>query len=149
MSQPTWKLRPATEADISNILGLIKELALYVFVKAVPRRGRPVADGLYALLLPGSYEKAPERVEATEESLRKTLYGARPYAEVVLAVDGETAVGMALFVRSVAASGLISGSLRTSTCTNAFWRVACRAVSQLLDLAREAWYLPRRYAQRC
>lgn len=71
MSQATWKLRPATEADVPSILGLIKELALY--------------------------EKAPERVEATEESLRKTLYGARPYAEVVLAVDGETAVGMALF----------------------------------------------------
>lgn len=73
MSQTTWKLRPATEEDISSILGLIKELALY--------------------------EKAPERVEATEDSLRKTLYGPRPYAEVVLAVDGETAVGMALFVR--------------------------------------------------
>ena len=118
-------------------------------MKAQLQRGRLIADGLYALLLLGSYEKAPERVEATEEFLRKTLYGTRPYAEVVLAVDGETAVGMALFVRSVADSGFIAVSLRMRTCTNAFWRVACRAVSQLLDLAREAWYLPRRYAQRC
>lgn len=30
MSQSSWKLRPATEADISHILGLIKELALCV-----------------------------------------------------------------------------------------------------------------------
>ena len=73
MPETSWKLRPATEADVPSILDLIKQLALY--------------------------EKAPERVEATEDSLRTTLFGQRPYAEVVLAVDGEKAIGMALFVR--------------------------------------------------
>ena len=68
---PSFKLRPATEADVPAILGLIKELALY--------------------------EKAPERVEATEASLRKTLFGERAYAEVILAVEGETAIALALY----------------------------------------------------
>jgi len=68
---PSFKLRPATVDDVPSILDLIKELALY--------------------------EKAPERVEATEASLRRTLFGDRPYAEVVLAVEGETAIGMALY----------------------------------------------------
>lgn len=45
------------------------------------------------------YEKAPERVEATEAMLEKTLFGQRSYAEVILAVDDAgKAIGMALFV---------------------------------------------------
>jgi hypothetical protein len=71
LAMPSFKLRPATVDDVPSILDLIKELALY--------------------------EKAPERVEATEDSLRKTLFGDRPYAEVVLAVEGERAIGMALY----------------------------------------------------
>lgn len=69
----SWKLRPAAASDVPAILGLIKELALY--------------------------EKAPERVEADEDRLQKTLFGTKPYAEVVLAIEQENAVGMALFVR--------------------------------------------------
>jgi hypothetical protein len=48
------------------------------------------------------YEKAPEKVLATEELLKKTLFGNKPYAEVVLAIDGQAkdgnAIAMALFV---------------------------------------------------
>ena len=67
-----WKLRLATVNDVPAILSLIKELALY--------------------------EKEPERVLATKELLEKTLFGTRAYAEVLLAVEKEQAVGMALFV---------------------------------------------------
>ena len=48
------------------------------------------------------YEKAPEKVLANEELLQRTLFGDKPYAEVVLATDGPNkdgeAIGMALFV---------------------------------------------------
>ncbi|KAK9898125.1 acyl-CoA N-acyltransferase [Cystobasidium minutum MCA 4210] len=74
-ASPSFRLRPATERDVPSILHLIKELALY--------------------------EKAPEKVLANEDSLRKTLFGEKPYAEVVLAIDGDAqdgeAIGMALF----------------------------------------------------
>jgi GNAT superfamily N-acetyltransferase len=43
------------------------------------------------------YEKLTDQVVSTEDDLRRSLFGARPYAEVILAkVDGET-VGFALF----------------------------------------------------
>lgn len=48
------------------------------------------------------YEKAPEKVLANEELLQRTLFGEKPYAEVVLATNGPDqdgeAIGMALFV---------------------------------------------------
>ncbi|KAJ1936445.1 acetyltransferase [Kickxella alabastrina] len=56
---PSIRLAPATEKDVGLILWFIKQLALY--------------------------EKAPEQVEATESLLRKNLFGARPYAEVIIA----------------------------------------------------------------
>lgn len=52
------------------------------------------------------YEKAPEKVLANEELLQRTLFGDKPYAEVVLATEGAKqdgqAIGMALFVSSPA-----------------------------------------------
>ncbi len=61
----------ATEQDVPVILHLIRELA--------------------------EYERLADKVTATEDQLRRTLFGARPAAEVLLAVvDGET-VGYALF----------------------------------------------------
>jgi len=61
----------ATEQDVPVILDLIRQLA--------------------------EYERLADKVTATEDQLRRTLFGARPAAEVLLAVvDGET-VGYALF----------------------------------------------------
>lgn len=63
--------RPATIDDTADILALIRELA--------------------------EYEKLSHEVKATEEGLRESLFGAKPYAEVVLAhVDGALA-GFCLF----------------------------------------------------
>ena len=46
------------------------------------------------------YEKLAHRFVATEDDLRRTLFGARPYAEVLIArVDGQAA-GFALFFHS-------------------------------------------------
>jgi GNAT superfamily N-acetyltransferase len=68
------QITEATERDVAVILDLIRQLA--------------------------EYERLADRVTATEDQLRKTLFGARPAAEVLLAaVDGET-VGYALFFGS-------------------------------------------------
>jgi len=65
------QIREATAADTPIILKLIRNLA--------------------------DYEKLADKVTATEEKLRATLFGPRPAAEVLLATaDGET-VGYALF----------------------------------------------------
>ncbi len=64
-------MRPATVADAALILGFVKKLA--------------------------DYEKLAHEVVATETTLRATLFGTKPYAEVVLAeYEGEPA-GFALF----------------------------------------------------
>ena len=67
---PLW-IRPATEDDVPLILHFIRELA--------------------------EYEKLRHEAVATEEQIRQTLFGPRPYAEVVFAeLEGEP-VGFALY----------------------------------------------------
>ena len=67
-------IRPATVADVPVILELIRELAMY--------------------------ERAPKEVTATEEKLADILFGPRPAAEVLLAFEGATPVGFAVFFRN-------------------------------------------------
>lgn len=64
-------IRPATDSDIPAILGFIRALA--------------------------KYERLEHECIATEQGLRKTLFGTRPYAEVVFACVDDTPVGFALF----------------------------------------------------
>ncbi len=65
------RIRPAVEGDVSLILDFIRELA--------------------------AYERLRHEAVANEATLRETLFGARRYAEVVIAeLDGEP-VGFALF----------------------------------------------------
>ncbi len=64
-------LRAATSDDIGTIAALIRELA--------------------------AYERLSHEVVFREDELRAHLFGARPYAEVILAEDGGEAVGFALF----------------------------------------------------
>ncbi len=64
-------IRPATAQDVPAILGFIRALA--------------------------HYEHLEHEVVATEESLRDTLFGPRPYAEVVFACVDEEPMGFALF----------------------------------------------------
>jgi GNAT superfamily N-acetyltransferase len=64
-------IRPATPADVPLILRFIRELA--------------------------EYERLAHEVVATEDGLRDTLFGARPYAEVVIAEEGGEPAGFALF----------------------------------------------------
>src|SRR3954447_9048323 len=64
-------IRPATEADVPGILGLIRELA--------------------------EFEDLSGEVESTVDDLRVALFGARPVAEAMVAMlDGEMAA-FALF----------------------------------------------------
>lgn len=65
---------PATPHDVPAILSMIRELA--------------------------EYEKLLDRMKATEESLRRDLFGPRPYAEVLMGRLEGRIVGYALFFHS-------------------------------------------------
>lgn len=71
MSKPNFTIRPATAADVPVILELIRALA--------------------------TYERAPDEVTATEEQLHEVLFGPKPAAEVLLALENERAAGFAVF----------------------------------------------------
>lgn len=64
-------ISPATSDDVPAILAMIRELA--------------------------EYEKLLDRLKATEDSLRRDLFGPRPYAEVLMGRLEGRAVGYALF----------------------------------------------------
>jgi GNAT superfamily N-acetyltransferase len=66
-----FQIRPARVGDVPVILELIRDLA--------------------------TYERAPTEVVATEEQLLDFLFGPRPAAEVLLAFEGESPIGFALF----------------------------------------------------
>jgi GNAT superfamily N-acetyltransferase len=68
---PNFKIVPAREADVPIILRFIRELA--------------------------EYEKLLDVVIATEDSLRRTLFGERPFAEVLLGYYDDQPVAFALF----------------------------------------------------
>lgn len=65
------QIRPAVEADVPLILRFIRELA--------------------------EYERLLHEVVATEDRLRRTLFGAPPAAEVVIAEHAGEPLGFALF----------------------------------------------------
>ena len=66
-----YSIRPATRADVVELLRLIRELAIY--------------------------EKLEHMAEGTEPMLAEALFGARPAAEAMVAERGGRAVGFALF----------------------------------------------------
>jgi GNAT superfamily N-acetyltransferase len=66
-----FEIRSASEADVPVILQLIRDLA--------------------------TYERAPEAVVATEAGLREVLFGAKPSAEVLLALEKAEPVGFAVY----------------------------------------------------
>jgi GNAT superfamily N-acetyltransferase len=66
-----FQIRPARLEDVPIILQLIRDLA--------------------------TYERAPDEVTATEQQLADVLFGERPAAEVLLAFEGESPVGFAVY----------------------------------------------------
>jgi GNAT superfamily N-acetyltransferase len=72
MKKPNqFEIRPAHVEDVPVILELIRDLA--------------------------TYERAPDEVTATEEQLVDVLFGERPTAEVLLAFEGQSPVGFAVY----------------------------------------------------
>ena len=67
----TFKIRPAMEEDAAVILSLIKELA--------------------------EYEHLSHEVAATENDIRKTLFGERPFAETLIGEYEGLPISFALF----------------------------------------------------
>jgi GNAT superfamily N-acetyltransferase len=74
MREGQISVRPAAPADVPAILGFIRELA--------------------------EYEKLSHAVVATEEALRRHLFGARPAAECLIGEIGGEAQGFALYFTS-------------------------------------------------
>lgn len=68
------RILPAQERDLPLIHAFIRELA--------------------------EYEHLLHEVSATEDALRRTLFGTRPAAEIVIAYDGAEPAGFALFFES-------------------------------------------------
>jgi GNAT superfamily N-acetyltransferase len=66
-----FQIRPARVEDVPVILQLIRDLA--------------------------TYERAPDEVTATEEQLVDVLFGERSAAEVLLAFEGKSPVGFAVY----------------------------------------------------
>src|SRR5438445_2781239 len=66
-----FQIRPARLEDVPIILELIRDLA--------------------------TYERAPNEVTATEEQLVDVLFGERRAAEVLLAFEGESPIGFAVY----------------------------------------------------
>jgi len=71
MADPELSITPATRDDVPTILGFIRLLA--------------------------EYEKLPHEVRATEATLLQTLFGDRPYAEVLIARYRGEPAGFALY----------------------------------------------------
>jgi len=69
--QTDFAIRSARVEDVPIILQLIRDLA--------------------------TYERAPKEVTATEEQLVAVLFGEKPVAEVLLAFEGKSPVGFAVF----------------------------------------------------
>ncbi len=66
-----FRIRPATERDAGTIFYLIKELA--------------------------EYERLSHQVVATQEDIRKSLFGKRPFAEALIGEYQEVPISFALF----------------------------------------------------
>jgi GNAT superfamily N-acetyltransferase len=66
-----FRIRSATAGDVAVILDLVRGLA--------------------------EYERLSHLVSATEDGVREALFGAHPGAEAVLAFEGDTAVGFAVY----------------------------------------------------
>jgi GNAT superfamily N-acetyltransferase len=65
------RISPATEEDVPLVFAFVRKLA--------------------------EFERAANRVTATEDDLREGLFGARPVVEAVIARLGDTPAGFALF----------------------------------------------------
>src|SRR2546428_578415 len=66
-----FRIRQATERDLSIIISFIRQLA--------------------------EYERMSDEAVLTEEILRESLFGPRPFAEVLLGYDGDQPVAFAVF----------------------------------------------------
>ena len=66
-------------------------------IRIAPAREEDVPVVLRLIRALGEYEKLSDHVVATEADIREAIFGPRPLAEVVMAFDGDTPVGFALF----------------------------------------------------
>lgn len=81
--RPTLEIKEATEEDVPLILTFIRELA--------------------------EHERALERVSATEDGLRTTLFGPRRYAEAAIAYQTDEPVAFALYFFSYSSFSALPG----------------------------------------
>jgi GNAT superfamily N-acetyltransferase len=113
-AMPSPSIRPASESDVPQILAFIRALA--------------------------AYEKLAHEVAATEEQLRATLFPAdgRPVAHCVLAFDGETPAGFALYFFNYSTFLARPGLYLEDLFVDQAWRGRGIGKALLLHLARLA-----------
>lgn len=107
-------IEPARPGDAGEILALIRELA--------------------------EYERLPHEVVATEESVRATLFGERPAAEVLMARAGGEVAGFALFFPSYSTFLARPGVYLEDLFVRPRWRgrgIGRRLLSRLAALVRQ------------
>jgi GNAT superfamily N-acetyltransferase len=66
-------------------------------IRIVPAQAADAPVILRMINALAEYEQLTHEVTATEDDLRQSLFGPRPAGEVVLAFDGQTPIGFALF----------------------------------------------------
>src|ERR1044071_7169645 len=110
---PDFHIRPATETDVPLILEFIRGLA--------------------------QYERLLHEVVATEESLRETLFGARPYAEVSLCYLADTPAAFALYFHNYSTFLGRPGIYLEDLYVEEGSRGRGRGRALLRHLARRAW----------
>jgi GNAT superfamily N-acetyltransferase len=105
-------IRPALEEDTPTILEMIRALA--------------------------EYERLSHLVVANVERLRASLFGARPAAEVLLAIVGAECVGFALFFQTYSTFLAAPGLYLEDLFVKPEWRGKSIGYSLLLQLAKLA-----------
>ncbi len=106
------RIAPATEGDVSVILDMIRGLA--------------------------EYERLSDQMAATEELLRENLFGAKRFAEVLLAHAGEECVGFALFFPNFSTFLGKPGLFLEDLFVKPEWRGQGAGLALLKELARLA-----------
>jgi len=109
-------------------------------VRIVPARQDDVPVILQMIKGLAEYEQLSHEVVATEESLRASLFGSRPAAEVVLAYAGQVPVGFALFFHNFSTFLGRSGLYLEDLFVVPAWRghgVGRRLLGHVASVARE------------
>lgn len=106
------QINAATEADVPLLLTFIREMA--------------------------EYEKVPDRVSTSEDRLRATLFGPRPYAHALIVSENSEPVAFAIYYFTYQSSTGLPGIYLEDVLVREAWRRSGVGRRILVYLARQA-----------